>query len=639
MRAQRPSARHAFLCAFVLACGMAAALGLRSAASGLLALVAVLALPFEIALPPRVQAAAVWSARIAAAVVAMAGVVFTLYPVVPDSVVFGISMLGGHALVLLAGLLLLARAPAGGATVPAALGALVVACLPPEPAGLRLALAVAGAALVSWMVATPPRGARDVELRPVALAVFVTLAVAGAVGIALVLPWAQPQVELAVARMISNDHEAQTGMSTESRLGDVQRLARSKRVALRYYAEAARDLRVRAFTRFDGRAWHALPGEVRPLPPLAGSFPVLDGVPGSVLGAEGGVFPARIVIRSPVVGAMPAPAHTRAVRADTEVGQDAAGVLLPKGAPAIYAVLSAADGSGDVAALPAHLEVPEKTDPRLRTLAHELTAGLPLPQRVARVLAHFQSGYRYSLEVGAFRTADPVAEFVFEKKQGYCEYFASATTLLLRLSGVPARYVTGHAVKPFQRAGDHYVVRDSDAHAWSEAWLPGQGWVEVDATPAGDYEALHGDVETGLLDRLMARWDEITAHWNQGGAAGLARAAADAARRHPVTSAALLAALAAWQVAKRWKRKARTSRATPAVAPPLPSHLHVLLAEVDALCAARGFPRPGSRPPREHVSRPELPLADEERARCLQKVDTIYAELYGGASAAERQER
>src|SRR5205814_8379510 len=116
-----------------------------------------------------------------------------------------------------------------------------------------------------------------------------------------------------------------------------------------------------------------------------------------------------------------------------------------------------------------------------------------------------------SLQVGKFATRQPVAEFVFDKKRGYCEYFASAAAVLLRLQGVPARYVTGFSMDAAARVGGHYVVRESDAHAWIEAWIPGRGWVEADPTPAGDYAAVHGDAASGferVVEWIKGRWEE-----------------------------------------------------------------------------------------------------------------------------------
>src|SRR5262249_27777320 len=75
----------------------------------------------------------------------------------------------------------------------------------------------------------------------------------------------------------------------------------------------------------------------------------------------------------------------------------------------------------------------------------------------------------------------------------YCEYFASAAVVLLRLQGVPARFVKGLSVGAQNDVGGGlHVVRESDAHAWIEAWIPGAGWVEADPTPPGQFESARG---------------------------------------------------------------------------------------------------------------------------------------------------
>ena len=100
---------------------------------------------------------------------------------------------------------------------------------------------------------------------------------------------------------------------------------------------------------------------------------------------------------------------------------------------------------------------------------------------------------------------------MFDKKRGYCEYFASAAAVLLRLQGVPTRYVTGFSMDAAEFVGGHYVVRESDAHAWIEAYIPGRGWVEADPTPAGDYAAVHARRVSPferVSEWVRARWAE-----------------------------------------------------------------------------------------------------------------------------------
>src|SRR6185295_16804759 len=93
----------------------------------------------------------------------------------------------------------------------------------------------------------------------------------------------------------------------------------------------------------------------------------------------------------------------------------------------------------------------------------------------------------------------------FEKRQGWCQYFASAGALLLRLEGVPTRFVSGFRLRSGLLRGGHYVVREADAHAWIEVWLPGNGWVEADPTPSAAYEAAHGGLDEGWLAEAWER--------------------------------------------------------------------------------------------------------------------------------------
>jgi hypothetical protein len=107
---------------------------------------------------------------------------------------------------------------------------------------------------------------------------------------------------------------------------------------------------------------------------------------------------------------------------------------------------------------------------------------------VRRVEDYLKSGrFRYTTDVD-IPGEDPLLEFLFETHEGYCQHFAGAAALLLRLAGVPTRVVTGFATG--KRTGtDAYTVRDKDAHAWIEVYFAGFGWVAFDPTPAsGDAE-------------------------------------------------------------------------------------------------------------------------------------------------------
>ena len=125
---------------------------------------------------------------------------------------------------------------------------------------------------------------------------------------------------------------------------------------------------------------------------------------------------------------------------------------------------------------------------RARTLARSYLDGFdPITQRYDAVIAlakHLQADYRYTLQTPPSPAGvDPVDYFLFGARYGYCEMFASAAALMLRSQGIPTRMVTGYAPGEYNSTLDQAIVRESDAHAWIEAFFPGHGWVPVDPTP------------------------------------------------------------------------------------------------------------------------------------------------------------
>ena len=142
-----------------------------------------------------------------------------------------------------------------------------------------------------------------------------------------------------------------------------------------------------------------------------------------------------------------------------------------------------------VPALRTFTTLPQGMNPRTLALAAQWRADPQLAQggTMALVNAALQrlrtGGYTYTLEPGLYgeHTAD---EFWFDRKQGFCEHIASAFVVLMRAAGVPARIVTGYQGGELNPVDGYWTVRQSDAHAWAEVWVQGQGWVRVDPTGA-----------------------------------------------------------------------------------------------------------------------------------------------------------
>lgn len=157
------------------------------------------------------------------------------------------------------------------------------------------------------------------------------------------------------------------------------------------------------------------------------------------------------------------------------------------------------------------LQLPPEIDPRVHELAVELTlTALHPAEKVEAVADYLLTSHKYSRTTRRGK-GDPVSSFLLEKKAAHCEYFASATVVLLRAAGVPARYATGYMAH--EGNGNETVVRQRDAHAWAEAWVEGVGWITVDATPADGTPAANDAVPAWQrawekLQDQFARWRE-----------------------------------------------------------------------------------------------------------------------------------
>ena len=553
----------------------------------------------------------------------------------------------GCGLALLAALLLSARVPwpPARAAVPAALGILVIAASQ-STTSMRVTVGLCAITAVA-LLATPSGGGPGAVARVARIAAFGLAATAVAVSIAWLLPWAQPKVLQAAAKFAFPD--AETGFSLETRLGDVGELRLSPRVVLRVWTDRPQNLRGAVATEFDGRVWHTpylgINAPVSPAEPatdpLLASLQDVEGTTFLVSRPEPGVplVAMRIQQVAPLSGTLVAPPGVVLIRGpQARLVVDEHGILNPP-APAgkVYGVLNAPGPQAGSEPPAAMLEVPPDTDPRIRDLAARLAAGAATPEiRVARTMEFLQGEYPYSLRMGAFRSRQPVAEFLFEKRQGWCQYFASAGALLLRLEGVPTRFVSGFRLRSGLLRGGHYVVREADAHAWIEVWLSGTGWVEADPTPSAGYEAAHGVLDEGWLAQAWERVKGLVsrvwaAAW--GAMPALLWQELRTLLREPAVRTGaflaggallLLLSVMAWRT--RQRRPATLARATDAA-----PELARLLAGLDRTWARRGVPRPPSRGLLEHVQQIEnARLPPALRTAEQHAVDAYYRARFGG---------
>lgn len=181
-----------------------------------------------------------------------------------------------------------------------------------------------------------------------------------------------------------------------------------------------------------------------------------------------------------------------------------------------------------------HLQLPTDLNPRTSAWAQELrqlhgnddTAIIQ-----AALLRLSNGGYVYTLQPGEVSSAHTADHFWFESQRGFCEHIASAFTVLMRAAGIPARIVTGYQGGERNTVDGLWTVRQSDAHAWTEVWLPSEGWMRVDPTSAVSparteqlqrlpapatllNNAMGNMVGHNVLQHLRANWEAVNHRWN-----------------------------------------------------------------------------------------------------------------------------
>jgi transglutaminase-like putative cysteine protease len=191
------------------------------------------------------------------------------------------------------------------------------------------------------------------------------------------------------------------------------------------------------------------------------------------------------------------------------------------------------------ATLRADTALPPGDDPRSVALGRELAAQARAAGQGAAFVAQallrrfHDQPYRYTLRPGTYGRRDGVDQFLFDRRAGFCEHYAQAFVVVMRAAGVPARIVTGYQGGRANPIDGTWVVWQSDAHAWAEYWIAGQGWIRADPTAAVDPArvdrsgatlaagepllgvAAFGPRDTALLLQLRNGWDALNNSWNQ----------------------------------------------------------------------------------------------------------------------------
>jgi hypothetical protein len=182
-------------------------------------------------------------------------------------------------------------------------------------------------------------------------------------------------------------------------------------------------------------------------------------------------------------------------------------------------------------------------DPRVAQLAAQVTASAKNNfDRATALENHLRTHYGYTLQLPRTPVQDPIANFLFERKQGHCEYFASSMAVMLRTLGIPSRVVNGFRSDEFNDLTGNYVVRAKDAHAWVEAYFPGYGWATFDPTPAGNGGTPQGWSRVGLyVDAMASFWRDWIVSY-------------DSTHQYVLGQAAISSTRGLWDRARTWAR-------------------------------------------------------------------------------------
>jgi protein-glutamine gamma-glutamyltransferase len=446
---------------------------------------------------------------------------------------------------------------------------------------------VAAAAIVGWaLLARVPR-------RLPAAALF---AVAAALGFAIHtgLSTLQSRLEDWSTELLQDLLSAGADPFRErTRIGDMGRIKLSDRIALRAIPEGTRPtqvlLREAAFDTYVNGEWRALRRTFSPRTPADGAWQ-LGGAGSQALAIR------RSAPRNEGVLALPAGTTRLSGLAGATLATLPTGAVRVQSLPSFIALRVEYDPAADFAAAPspADLEVPELLRPALEQVLVEgkITRGAGRETEAA-IRAFFAQHYGYSLTLSDGRGGNrTLRDFLLTDRKGHCEYFATASALLLRQAGVPARYTVGYSAQEFSPLEKAFVVRDRHAHAWTSAWVDGR-WVEVDNTPSrwAEFEQEEARAWYGpALDLFSWAWDAfrrnvLEAEWDATRIAGL------------VLAAAVVLASAWWLHRRRpWRRSAAREAPHPAT---------ISWRRVESALASRGFVRGPGETPRAFAERLE----------------------------------
>jgi protein-glutamine gamma-glutamyltransferase len=305
---------------------------------------------------------------------------------------------------------------------------------------------------------------------------------AQALPMALVLWLFFPRLDSPFWRVPADAHSAETGLSDSMSPGDIVKLALSDEVAFRVRFEGPEPPAAELYWRgpvlhdFDGQTWRRITSGSAQAPALER----MGAAYRYVLSLEPSPHNWIFALDWPD-------------RWDLAAGSLTGDYMLVQSAPLARPIDVTAVSHTRVRAIEAltdaarrrDLKLPAGRNPRTLEFARELRRAHPLDRDYAQAVLDLfrREEFFYTLEPPPLG-ADSVDEFLFDTKRGFCGHYASAFAVLMRAAAIPARVVTGYQGGLYNHFGDYRIVHQSDAHAWNEIWIDGEGWVRIDPTAA-----------------------------------------------------------------------------------------------------------------------------------------------------------
>ena len=331
---------------------------------------------------------------------------------------------------------------------------------------------------------------------------------------------------------LAQQNDLVSGFSDNVSLGEIGRIQQSSQVVMHVRIENGEKgpgvlMRGNSLSDFDGKNWINPPHDVRALNNTGGSFDLRGYAERELRLAEGRqhhIVKYRVMLEpigTNVIFTIPAPDYL--FGSFREVTGDRSQTFLntDKDRPTSnYSGISdlsqptlqdleRATGEYPDEVKRRYMKLPDTLDPRIAELAHQVTGKVKTPMEKAAAIQAYLSKFQYTLELPSRRQKDPVAYFLFERKAGHCEYFASAMAVLVREEGIPSRIVNGFRGGEWNELTGNFIVRAKDAHSWVEVYFPGVGWYAFDPTPQGSMPVIN------MWSRMQLYMDAAREFWRE----------------------------------------------------------------------------------------------------------------------------